>query len=333
MKFFDKKEEVLDIELTQYGKHLLSKGKFKPSFYAFFDNNVLYDPQYAGTGSVNYDQNDIDGTIRKDTPLLRSQHNFGSLDENHAYQSFQHNVERHFTFVNPLGTSDMISKNAPKWSLLALQGEMKSAVPYMTSSYQTIKIPQIEVDIEYQTALSIQGQPTVFQQDPELASKYFNDGSYIAVKPEQLILRALEENVEFEKDNFDIEVYLIEEEEDSRIKENDAQNTPATKLTILKPLYFKEKPSQVQNGILIDELPAQNTSNLTPKNVEYYFDILVDHEIETELLCESVESLKKQDIYLDLDIECPDLKTPLGSTAIYTPHTISGELDEVCETD
>jgi len=33
--------------------------------------------------------------------------------------------------------------------------------------YQTIKIPQIEVDIEYQTALAVQGQPTVFEQDPE----------------------------------------------------------------------------------------------------------------------------------------------------------------------
>ena len=30
MGFFDRKEEVIDIELTQYGKHLLSLGKFKP---------------------------------------------------------------------------------------------------------------------------------------------------------------------------------------------------------------------------------------------------------------------------------------------------------------
>ena len=37
MAFFNKKEEVMDIELTQYGKYLLSQGKFKPVFYAFFD--------------------------------------------------------------------------------------------------------------------------------------------------------------------------------------------------------------------------------------------------------------------------------------------------------
>ena len=32
MSFFNKKEEVLEIELTQYGKHLLSKGEFVPVY-------------------------------------------------------------------------------------------------------------------------------------------------------------------------------------------------------------------------------------------------------------------------------------------------------------
>ena len=37
MKFFNKKEEVLDLQLTQYGKNRLSMGKFNPTFYAFFE--------------------------------------------------------------------------------------------------------------------------------------------------------------------------------------------------------------------------------------------------------------------------------------------------------
>ena len=56
MTFFNKKEEVIQIKLTQYGKHLLSKGKFKPTYYAFFDDSVLYDSNYAGHTEV---QNDI----------------------------------------------------------------------------------------------------------------------------------------------------------------------------------------------------------------------------------------------------------------------------------
>jgi len=42
MKFFDPKQDVLDIQLTQYGKHLLSSGKFRPVYYAFFDDDILY---------------------------------------------------------------------------------------------------------------------------------------------------------------------------------------------------------------------------------------------------------------------------------------------------
>ena len=47
MSFFDKKEDVIDIQLTQYGKHILSKGELKPAYYAFFDDDILYDVRYA----------------------------------------------------------------------------------------------------------------------------------------------------------------------------------------------------------------------------------------------------------------------------------------------
>jgi hypothetical protein len=46
-KFLNKKEQVYDLQLTSYGKYLLSIGKFKPVHYAFFDDNVLYDKTYA----------------------------------------------------------------------------------------------------------------------------------------------------------------------------------------------------------------------------------------------------------------------------------------------
>ena len=39
MAFFNKKEDVLHIELTSLGKHLLSLGKLKPHSYKFFDDD------------------------------------------------------------------------------------------------------------------------------------------------------------------------------------------------------------------------------------------------------------------------------------------------------
>ena len=60
MTFKNQKEEVIEIELTSYGKHLLSKGKFKPAFYAFFDDDILYDSEYAGSEEAqNYAQTRI----------------------------------------------------------------------------------------------------------------------------------------------------------------------------------------------------------------------------------------------------------------------------------
>lgn len=68
-KFLDSKERVYDLQLTSYGKYLLSVGKFKPHTYAFFDDNVLYDGAYA---SIDELQNSIHGRIKDETPYLES---------------------------------------------------------------------------------------------------------------------------------------------------------------------------------------------------------------------------------------------------------------------
>ena len=77
MKFFDRKEEVIDLQLTQYGKHLLSKGQFSPIFYAFYDNDILYDSQYTG---LIEDQNTIKTRIKDQTPRSKTQYLYHGLE-------------------------------------------------------------------------------------------------------------------------------------------------------------------------------------------------------------------------------------------------------------
>ena len=48
MKFLNKNEQIIDLQITSYGRRLLSMGRFRPEYYAFFDDDVLYDSQYAG---------------------------------------------------------------------------------------------------------------------------------------------------------------------------------------------------------------------------------------------------------------------------------------------
>ena len=52
-KFLDKKEQVYDLELTSYGRYLLSIGTFKPTYYTFLDDNIVYDIKYTSTASAD----------------------------------------------------------------------------------------------------------------------------------------------------------------------------------------------------------------------------------------------------------------------------------------
>ena len=46
-KFLNKKEQVIDFQLTPYGRQRLSVGSLKPTYYAFFDDDILYDGPFA----------------------------------------------------------------------------------------------------------------------------------------------------------------------------------------------------------------------------------------------------------------------------------------------
>jgi len=73
MEFFNKKQDVLDIELTGYGKQLLSRGLFKPTYYAFSDDGVIYDSRWVSGSNADAEQSDIEQRIQEETPRLKVQ--------------------------------------------------------------------------------------------------------------------------------------------------------------------------------------------------------------------------------------------------------------------
>ena len=76
MEFFNKKEEVIDLKLTQFGRLLLSKGKFKPVYYSFFDNDILYD---VAKVDLSERQNESEKRI-VETPTMHPQVSFFPLE-------------------------------------------------------------------------------------------------------------------------------------------------------------------------------------------------------------------------------------------------------------
>lgn len=338
MTFFDPKEDVIDIELTQFGKHQLAKGKWKPVYYTFFDDDILYDSQYGGgvTEAQNAAQSRITGSARTKNQYVFSGIEtevkklidtvpFDATEEEKV--SIQATDDRNYSLSYPLGRSDIGKERYPAWSITFLNGELSSSVPYSTSSLGIVPRVQLSAkNVEYNTeirnkltdtadpteictsgstpdsVLSQIGETTDSQIEPSdlvLANKVYDDGSYVNIIEDYLLLEMLEKNTPFEEENISIEVFTYE----TNLK---------TGKEVLTPLKFMKKKSAVVDGILIDddEQERNQQAEPTPDCVEYFFDLRVDDEIPEDVLCRSVRKRKDLGLYAP-PVVCPEDVSPL----------------------
>jgi len=319
MAFFDKKEEVLHIELTQYGKHLLSKGDFKPVYYSFFDDDITYDWQYSGdaTELQNYAQDRIIG----ETPSGRPQYVFSGAESRVTEinelvrdnklkirdKKIQQTPEKHYALSAPLGNSSYSTTFAPSWSANILRGKYSSSFRYQRAAQPTLMIPQLNVDnVKCRTEIKKDTPPDsesvtgdqVHQAgevgavgssgDLQLATQQYEDGTYIKVSSDHLVLEIAESNTECLKENFDIEVFIIEEVDmTGKVLTPGIDSSAQKKVEKLIPLKFGKRFSNIVNDILVDDLPPAPIYNYDPTFVEHYLDIRVDKEIDPQVLCDA----------------------------------------------
>jgi len=288
MSFIDRKEEVIGIELTPYGKYLLSKGKFKPSFYEFFDDDIVYDSNYSGFSEL---QADIQTRI-KETPRSSVQYSFSSAEtqmkknielvrsgkEKNSFSSkFVPTAEKHYSLSAPLGNSDVASNKSPAWNINFLKGEIERTIQYSTGSHATLQIPQITIKtVTYETFPTKSEVLDSGVSDVNSASKRFKDGSFIQIQDDFVLIDIKEENIPFSNENFDIEVYLIDSDKNDNRRNKE----------ILIPLFFEKKKQQVVNNILIDsDDDIKMTELVGPDFVNHFFNVYVDREINPDTLC------------------------------------------------
>ena len=346
MTFFDPKEDVLDIHLTQYGKYLLSLGKWKPVYYAFFDNDILYDGECADLTEV---QNDIEPRIQENTPRLRTQYSFTSRETDFAqyYEArhrnsslselerikMQSTPEKLYSLTAPLGSADLSFNKAPRFKVQIYTGEISSSSNVTTGSFQQLQIPQIEMEIEYKTevktllddATAAQIQTGVVdpnQEAEELNLGVFADGTFIVVTPASILLTLEEENTIFDRENFEIEVFKIEFEVDRKTQET---------REVLSPLSFLFDESAIKNNLL-QTLDGPRPIYIPDSSfVEYYFNLYVDHEIDEGEVCQAVNRLKSQGILVDEEFNCPEIAITPVRKNLYGP---TGIVDaQICDTD
>lgn len=350
MLYFNSKEDVIDLQLTKYGEYLLSLGRFKPEYYAFFDEGVLYDSQYVGF--ISESQNNIHDRIKTQTPYLTAQYSFHGLEtevaENNKFiragavtnedlfnnfinRKIQPTPEKHYTLPASIGTIKLDSFAAPAWSINVLQGTISSSFWYQTGSQPTLRSPQITMfPITYKTVsqtnkpLEQLGAVTDDQasfgasSDLGLLVHKFKDGSFVDIFEDTIILEIEELNTNFENENFDIEVFEVK-----------TNNVGGNTKEILTPLFFAHNKKQmIKNGILLNEDEIKSLNNhqatLDTSAVEYFFQVLTDNEIDNNLLCTFANN-KPEGILLGQVLECDQSKVS-PNKVLYTTNTEEPDL-------
>jgi len=357
MEFFNKKEDVIDLELTPYGEYLLSKGDFKPEFYAFFDNEILYDGTFAGTNSEA--QNKIKDRI-KEVPRLKTQYLFTNTELAHVESDF--GIEKdddlatamikaamgasilggtldyppemyitQYALPWPLGNSSFDSDKAPAWDIKLLYNHMSSSIGYFTSSmHPYLKIPQLDITIRYETeAIPLSKTPETSNDNTNKVDRLrlkefdelhenpplYEDGFY-DFQEDFVVLEINEHNVPFLKENFDIEVFEVSYDSGNKYDFE------------LEHKSFVRKPSVVnEKGLLKseEETIKSNEEDLELKllpldktYVERFFNVYIDHEIDTDLICKLNPNVKQKGFFISDPLDCiKDKEVNILSSDIY----------------
>ena len=242
-KFLNKKEQVYDLRLTSYGRYLLGEGDFKPVYYAFFDDNVLYDSDYARFHQTGSDkpswpgalsgskeaQNDIHKRIKEETQYLESLVLFEDVESNTLLASQTYNESEGYfnTEFNPtkadlrkdaLVYEAMIgdayfsgeTQAAPAWKVVTLQSEIASIVERPPES----GIPQVNITAMYTKEVVSNTQAALV--DPEdygdsdvIGQSTFKDNEVIRLKMDHPVIYIEELNTALLKENFDVEIFQI----------------------------------------------------------------------------------------------------------------------------
>jgi len=318
MTFFNKKTEVMKVELTPLGRYKLSIGKLKPHHYRFFDNNVIYDSTSIG---VTEDQNDADPRIRENTPILKQNPNITGVEtmiriietdditvQTEEYDLSQPNMVRNKVRKNKrddhinqlpynLGTIEYDSTMSPSFKVDAFRGALADTTNrfYSSENIQTASIPQIDVSVNYDAYVSFSEESvTSYNFDVETIGP-FQDGSRIIVKSQNPLIRVKEVHSFDEKENFHITAYRV-------FKQNN------TGSLIYEKMNFLRKSTPILNDLYVGddiEITAEG-QQFDPDQVPYYFELLVDKEISESDYCATIGDLKIRNIYLDDEIICPD---------------------------
>ena len=315
MSYLDPKERVIDLQLTSYGKYLLSIGTLDPVYYAFFDDDIIYDGEYA---NISEKQSEIEPRIQENTPRFSVQTVFSGReleifnknpnivndliigsdieDEEKIEQGLikvQDGPEHNRVLQQPLGRSNPFYKYSPAWNAQFLKQPLSASTDYWTiSGSQGIEyknIPQLNADIRYKvhrpsaTSNFIGGENignkgfALAEGDLDSLNEVsFSDGSGVSIENDAIIIQIEESNTFFENENFDLEFFEV-------MTINGKEH--------LTPLKYNEAGYEM-------DLFENNHS------LQNYMIVRIDGEIYSEDICPYILEDTTKDVFTSTIFDC-----------------------------
>ena len=278
MEFFNKKEEVIEIKLTQFGKKKYANGNFRPKFYAFFDDDIIYDSSWGSTSEQAHS-----ASVRiKDAPRMKIQSAHIGIETdinkkidkirrtngNLTPENIQQVKEKSYSLVNALGKSDTTRDFAPSWDVRSYFSKIETSTRAIedTGNMNYIQIPQINIqNLNYK--IKSVSKPDF---NANVYGRIYEDGTALTIDESdgEILLKIEEINSPLSNDKFEIEVFMVNEENG---KEN------------LVPLRFKKRRETIVNDVLLDDI-VEIEEEIDGTYVENYFSIESDTQIDVDFL-------------------------------------------------
>ena len=145
MSFLDSKEQVIKITLSKHGKKQIAKGLFQPAYYAFLDDDIVYNASRIGISEI---QNSASARIVEKTPKTSFIINSADLNVSKFNMSTSKTKEEDL-FQKAFGLSDsgLGDQNAPKFNYICLRNALSSSSTLKTVQSSSYEIPQLNFDL------------------------------------------------------------------------------------------------------------------------------------------------------------------------------------------
>ena len=255
-------------------------------------------------------QNNVDKRVKDETQYLESLVLFKDVEETlnsdgGAMNSFDDVTSRMtnpgedlYKFDRAIGDAflDGPTNYAPAWKVVSLQSYISSS--FEKDTINDTLVPQLNISASY--ILRVVEDEFIFdpQDVRELNNRTiaFSDNRVIELESMDPLYYIEELNTELLTKNFEIEVFHKLDSSTSG-KDN------------LQRKYFQREIPQVQNGFLMSETKdIIDITTLGTGSIEYYFDVLLDAQVEQRIACKGASIFNKQSYYVDIDFDCAQEK-------------------------